>query len=96
MPAIRGSLAGCLCALVACLAGCGGGEAAMPRGTGGSLWSAGDCPPELRAQRYLTIEGVAGQNGHTRRNSDTLRASDAAWDFFESVSARHKRALQTR
>jgi len=56
------------------LLGCGGEEKssgnsgdAAARGTGPGDWVAGDYPPDLKAQTYLEISGVDGQQGNTRQ-----------------------------
>lgn len=46
--------------------GSGGSNGGSPS-TGPGDWVAGDYPPDINAQTYLDITGVAGQNGYTRQ-----------------------------
>lgn len=59
--------------LVALAGGCDWIDGIEPGGGGGGgavgneAWGPGDYPPELRAERYLEIEGVDGQDGLVRQ-----------------------------
>ncbi|HEY6558036.1 MAG TPA: PHB depolymerase family esterase [Polyangiaceae bacterium] len=44
-----------------------GGSAGGPRSTGPGDWRAGDYPPDLAAQTYLELAGIAGNQGVTRQ-----------------------------